>query len=65
MSRIIKKVIKHEQDFIDELIKFNKQPITSLVDSYNRTWINVFIAQSYYFMAVLEKKLFISENRKK
>src|SRR4030067_1628193 len=50
----IDKIIKYEQNFINELIKINKQPIISLVDAHKRIWINTFIAQSYYSMAVLE-----------
>lgn len=53
--KAIDKAIKSEQELIDKLVELNKRPIENLRDAHRATWINVFIAQAYYFMAVLEK----------
>lgn len=52
--KLINKIIKSQQKFIEELAEINRQPIVGIVDAHNRTWVNVFTAQAYYYMAFLE-----------
>ena len=51
----IDRIIKKEKVFIEKMHDVIQDEPATLLGQYKRNWGLVFIAQSYYFMAMMEK----------